>query len=104
MVNDTLVYVFSTDRKHVTMSLLINVSSSNLRDCLGKGILSSWDEDCLHCKKNNRRITRGIFKEKAEDLFGRDGRHSAEPDGGREVEKMYAHSGRTAVSLCWLSF
>lgn len=51
------------------MSFIINISSLNLRDCLGKGILSSWDEDFLHCKKSSRRITRGIFKEGEEDLF-----------------------------------
>lgn len=31
-------------------------------------------------------------------------RHLAEPDGGREVEQRQAHSGGTAVGLCWLRF
>lgn len=74
VVNDTSVllcawYVFSTGRNDIAVSFIINISSLNLRDCLGKGILSSWDEDCLHCKKSSRRITRGIFKEGEEDFF-----------------------------------
>lgn len=55
-----------------------------------------------------RRVAEGlleVYSRKGKKIsLRRDGWHSAEPDGGREVEQTYAHSGRTAVGLCWLSF
>lgn len=55
-----------------------------------------------------RRVTEGllgVYSRKGQKIsLGGDGRHSAEPDGGREVEQKYAHSGRATVGLCWLSF
>ncbi|XP_068052122.1 ubiquitin-conjugating enzyme E2 E3 isoform X2 [Anomalospiza imberbis] len=48
-----------------------------------------------------RRITSGIFKERAEDLFGRDGRHSAEPDGEREAwHKHLVDPRSTEMPIC----